>query len=338
MTPLTPIPTQAHQILLPGQAAAPDGPIDMAPMYVMHHAFRRDLRDFVAAAGVTPVEDRAARRALAARFEFFGAVLHKHHTSEDEQIWPLLLRRVDTAGDAQGRATLDAMEAEHAEIDPLLTACSEGFRQLAGSTALPDTERDGDARAALEIRLVATRERLDCHLGHEERDAIALIQRYLTAPDWHAVDTRIQQSYTLRESLDVLPWVLHELPAGGRDGCSRCPAGRPLGRPGGCCCVPGSNGVSVGRSGTSPVDSAEHQPNNSRSDYRQQPSQKPCVWRCVASQSATNGISQRRHNSSASSACRAATVGSPAAAAASARYPATGPSATAAPAQHTRPA
>jgi|GEM_PF-1648709 len=42
MTPLTPIPTQAHQILLPGQAAAPDGPIDMAPMYLMHHAFRRD--------------------------------------------------------------------------------------------------------------------------------------------------------------------------------------------------------------------------------------------------------------------------------------------------------
>jgi len=178
---------------------------------------------------VTPVEDRAAWRALAARFEFFGAVLHKHHTSEDEQIWPLLLRRVDTAGDAQGRATLDAMEAEHAEIDPLLTACSEGFRQLADSTALPDTERDGDARAALEIRLVATRERLDCHLGHEERDAIALIQRYLTAPDWHAVDTRIQQSYTLRESLEVLPWVLHELPAGGRERLLTLPGGKALG-------------------------------------------------------------------------------------------------------------
>gem|GEM_PF-2527257 len=298
---------------------------------------------------MTPVEDRAAWRALAARFEFFGAVLHKHHTSEDEQIWPLLLRRVDTAGDAQGRATLDAMEAEHAEIDPLLTACSEGFRQLADSTALPDTERDGDARAALEIRLVATRERLDCHLGHEERDAIALIQRYLTAPDWHAVDTRIQQSYTLGSPSRCCPGSCTSCQLVVGNGCSRCPAGRPLGRPGGCCCVPGSNGVSVGRSGTSPVDSAEQQPNNSRStadqppisgrsDYGQQPSQKPCVWRCVAIQSATNGISQRQHNSSASSACRAATVGSPAAAAASARYPSTGPSATAAPAQHTRPA
>ena len=225
----TPTPTPTHQLLLPGQAAAPDGPVDMAPMYVMHYAFRRDLRDFIAAAGATPVEDRPVWRALASRWELFGTVLHKHHTAEDEEIWPLLLQRVDAARDAQGRATLDAMEAEHAEIDPLLTACSAGFRELAGSVAGRDTtERDSDARAALEIRLVATRERLDCHLGHEERDAIALIQRYFTAADWHAVDGRIQRSYTLRESLEVLPWVLHELPADGREWLFTTPGGKAM--------------------------------------------------------------------------------------------------------------
>ena len=31
------------QLFLPGQAAAPDGPDDMQMMYLMHHAFRRDL-------------------------------------------------------------------------------------------------------------------------------------------------------------------------------------------------------------------------------------------------------------------------------------------------------
>ena len=201
----------------------------MVPMYVMHHAFRRDLRDFTAATAATPIEDRPEWRALASRWEFFGMVLHKHHIAEDEEIWPLLLQRVDSAGDSQGRITLESMEAEHAEIDPLLAACGEGFARLAG-TAVDEVDAAGahDARAALEIRLVATRERLDRHLGHEERDAIALIQRYFTAADWHAVDERIQRAYTLRESLAVLPWVLHELPAEARERLLTIPGGTAM--------------------------------------------------------------------------------------------------------------
>ena len=34
---------------LPGQAAAPDGPVDMTMMYLSHHAFRRDLAAFAEA-------------------------------------------------------------------------------------------------------------------------------------------------------------------------------------------------------------------------------------------------------------------------------------------------
>jgi hypothetical protein len=204
----------ASQILLPGQAAAPEGAIDMAPMYVIHHAFRRDLRDFVAAAAATPTSDRRTWRLLAARWQFFATVLHKHHTAEDDEIWPVLLERVDAAGDADALATLQAMEAEHEEIDPLLAGCAQGFADLAGADS---TSTHADTRAALEIRLVATRERLDRHLAHEERDAIELIQRYLTAADWHVLDAKIARAYSTRESLAVMPWVLYELPVAGRD-------------------------------------------------------------------------------------------------------------------------
>ena len=38
-----------RQLRLPGQAAAPEGPVDMQTMYLMHHAFRRDLDSFAAA-------------------------------------------------------------------------------------------------------------------------------------------------------------------------------------------------------------------------------------------------------------------------------------------------
>ena len=59
-------PTWPAQISLPGQTAAPEGPVDMYMMYVMHHAFRRDLTKLAAAAQCTPVGDRIAWRMLAA--------------------------------------------------------------------------------------------------------------------------------------------------------------------------------------------------------------------------------------------------------------------------------
>src|ERR1700755_1791807 len=81
------------QLFLPGQAAAPDGPVDVAPMYVMHRAFRRDLDAFAAVVPVVAVADRARWALIARRFEFFGTVLHKHHHGEDVALWPLLADR-----------------------------------------------------------------------------------------------------------------------------------------------------------------------------------------------------------------------------------------------------
>src|SRR3712207_6726515 len=114
----TSTPAALRQVRLPGQAAAPEGPVDMTMMYVMHHAFRRDLAAFAAAAPVTPVEDRDTWRALEERWQLFTAPLHHHHHGEDTWLWPWLMERVG----AEEQATLTAMEAEHAEIDPGLQA------------------------------------------------------------------------------------------------------------------------------------------------------------------------------------------------------------------------
>ena len=123
----------------------------------------------------------------------------------------MLLNRVDGAGDTAARQTLEAMEAEHEEIDPLLESCSQGFNALAAAP-------DADVRAALEIRLVAARQSLDRHLGHEERDALALVQRYLDQQDWEMVEREhFRAGYSPRESLRVVSWVLHGLPDSARD-------------------------------------------------------------------------------------------------------------------------
>jgi hemerythrin-like domain-containing protein len=205
-----------EQLVLPGQTAAHPGPVDMTMMYVMHHAFRRDLQAFATAAGSTPASDRRAWKAMAQRWETFSAALHHHHSGEDAGVWPALMERAD----AEGRATLEAMEAEHSEIDPILEACAAGLKRLA-------EHPDDDARAALAVRLVAARERLAEHLKHEETEAIPLIQALLTQEEWERIE---KQQFTddlgLRDILPLVPWALHEVPAPVRRGLFAQPGGR----------------------------------------------------------------------------------------------------------------
>ena len=201
--------TAPGQLRLPGRADAPDGPVDLTPMWLMHHAFRRDLDAFARAVERTPTSDRATWRALRRRWELFATTLHEHHTGEDAGLWPLLLERVDAAGDAGSRATLEAMAAEHAGIDPLLVSCARGFARLAG-------EADEDARAALAADVTATREHLHRHLAHEERDGMRVLQAHLTQADWEDVGRRyFDSAYTPGQLLGVVAWALHDVPADG---------------------------------------------------------------------------------------------------------------------------
>jgi hypothetical protein len=197
------------QLRLPGQAAAPEGPIDVSTMYFMHFGFRRDLDAFVAAAR-TPVADRARWRALRGRWAKFALVLQHHHTVEDEALWPVLVERARAVGDADAVATLDAMEAEHSEIDPMLEGCTVDLDRLAETA-------DEDARSAFEVRVVAFRERLGRHLAHEETDAMALVQRYLSAEDWKATEKAANKRSTGEYVRFVLPWGRHQLPPEGLD-------------------------------------------------------------------------------------------------------------------------
>lgn len=194
------------QVLLPGQTAAPDGPVDLVGNWSMHFGFRRDLAAFARAVGRTPVEDRATWRALDRRWQVFATILHNHHTGEVSGIWPLLLERADAAGDADARTVVEAMAAEHAGIDSLLGACGAGFRRLAAVS-------DAGAREALAVDLAATADHLGGHLAHEERDGMRVVQEYLTQADWDRItEEDFVQPLPRRELLLTAAWVLHELP------------------------------------------------------------------------------------------------------------------------------
>jgi iron-sulfur cluster repair protein YtfE (RIC family) len=188
------------QVLLPGQAAAPEGPCDMTGMYVMHHAFRRDLASFATAVARTPAVEVETWRALDRRWQHFVRELHHHHTKEDDALWPLLLSRVDE----QEREVLESMEAEHDRLDPLLERVTSGLAALAGGAGT----RAGLPDAVRELAAV-----LDAHLAHEETAAIPVIQAHVSAAEWqHLEETELRAKGSPRQLAFMLPWVADGLP------------------------------------------------------------------------------------------------------------------------------
>ena len=194
------------QICLPGQTHVAEGPHDQTGMYVIHHAFRRDLDRFQAAVRATPVDERDTWRALAARWERFAEVLHHHHTVEDEHIWPHGDAASRSESEPGGLEVLQAMAAEHDLVDPALEACGRGF------TAMAERPSD-DQRNALDVHVTAMRTTLLDHLRHEETEALPLLQRTLTVDGLRGHRGAAQRAYPLRTVPFLVPWVADGLPA-----------------------------------------------------------------------------------------------------------------------------
>ena len=196
----------SDQLLLPGQTHVAQGPHDMTGMYVMHHAFRRDLRRFVAAVSSTPVEAGTTWKALAERWAKYETVLHHHHTIEDEHLWPVLAGHATEAADV---ATVEAMEVEHGVIAPILSAVSAGFREMRDHAS-------EDAWRTLADHIIELRIALDDHLRHEETDALPMVQRTMSAQEREDAEKQAGKGYPARLMPFLVPWVLDDLSPDGR--------------------------------------------------------------------------------------------------------------------------
>ncbi len=93
--------------------------LDMSLMFALHDALRRDLeRIGRIASRLDDDPGRLLRAALG--WELFKKFLVAHHQSEDAALWPALREAV--AANLGQMGLVDALEAEHAVIEPLLAA------------------------------------------------------------------------------------------------------------------------------------------------------------------------------------------------------------------------
>jgi hypothetical protein len=108
------------------------GHLDLTVMLAFHDAFRRDLGHLARAASRRPadLDDPNRRTAVLAGWELFKTYLHIHHTAEDNDLWPRM--RTHLADRPDELALLQAMQDEHARIDPLLEAVEGAFADRDG--------------------------------------------------------------------------------------------------------------------------------------------------------------------------------------------------------------
>jgi iron-sulfur cluster repair protein YtfE (RIC family) len=167
-------------------------------MYAAHDAFRRDLGRLSAAVRA----GRTADPAVQAGWAMFKKQLHVHHTAEDTSLWPPLRAKVARPGEV---AVLDAMQAEHARLDPLLSLVD---------AALAAPGQAGQAGlAGLAEHAAALAEALTAHMEHEEDSALPLVEAHLGAAGWAAFKQAAGKSQGLRGGAEYFPWMLDGAPA-----------------------------------------------------------------------------------------------------------------------------
>ncbi|MCF2527963.1 hemerythrin domain-containing protein [Yinghuangia soli] len=165
---------------------------DMTMMFAIHDALRRELEQILR---ITERADDDPRHILhaAAGWELFKHYLHIHHGAEDDVLWPAVTEALADRPD--DLAVIEAMEAEHAAVDP-------GIAFFDAAIADPSTRPE--KLAAIADRLHSG---LGGHLRHEEDEALAIIDDVATP----GLLARFGAEHTARlgaETPTFLPWLL----------------------------------------------------------------------------------------------------------------------------------
>ncbi|MEV0155528.1 hemerythrin domain-containing protein [Micromonospora sp. NPDC050686] len=154
-----------------------------------------DLADRVAAGQIT--YDLRRAKALRTYVRLLCDGIHHHHRMEDEVLWPVLERS------AAAEIDLRELSDDHASLDPVLDEARAAVDELAAVLAA-GSPAEGRARAAagrLAAVLAQLRDVLDEHIEEEERLIFPVIQRYVSAADWDAVERAVRKGGALRFEL-----------------------------------------------------------------------------------------------------------------------------------------
>jgi hemerythrin-like domain-containing protein len=150
-------------------------PIDVRDMAIVHKTFRNGFTESAQLVRANPTPSSKRVTFLADHIDFAIGMLHHHHASEDELLYPLLIERVP-----EQRETTEHVAAEHQQVAGAIDAATDACKAW----------RSEPGRAtgyALANALDNLNEVLQPHLDDEESKSVPLAAVTLTEDEWNAI-------------------------------------------------------------------------------------------------------------------------------------------------------
>ena len=146
---------------------------------VIHEAVRRDLARLESALAATQDGDLARAGQLERAYANLHRELTQHHEGEDQNVFPYLAS-VGVPPDL-----LTVMDDEHHAMAEALGETRQAMAAYASSGSAGDAER---ARTSV----VRTRDVVDRHLDHEERELEPLLAPHMQSAEWKTVEKKLR--------------------------------------------------------------------------------------------------------------------------------------------------
>jgi hemerythrin-like domain-containing protein len=168
---------------------------------VVHETFRRATTRLVDA--TAKLEPSALEPVIRPHWDFYTAILHHHHHTEDVSVFPALL-----AVRPEMRPTIHMLEDEHVELGPNIDAV---HASVAAFAKRPDASAQLDVHHAL----VALRDWFFPHLDQEDEKILPAVAESIPPKQWDQLDKAALKSIPRRHlprAVGALDEVIRSLP------------------------------------------------------------------------------------------------------------------------------
>jgi hemerythrin-like domain-containing protein len=162
-------------------------PIEVRDMRIVHETFRNAYDEGARLVRANPTPSPQRVTFLSDHVDFGLAMLHHHHESEDQLLYPLLIQRAPEQAPATER-----VEHQHQEVTGAIDAVSEACRLWRRHPS----EASGDGLAGA---LEALNAILQPHLDDEEGTIVPLAAQTLTQAEWDAIGEHARGTMTRKQ-------------------------------------------------------------------------------------------------------------------------------------------
>jgi hemerythrin-like domain-containing protein len=169
-------------------------------LIAMHKAMRTDSQRLIRAVDALPAGDTHQAAALGRAFGAIVGLIHDHHWTEDDVMYPFLLARVPTFESDAIR-----LEDDHVELDAAMARINARFRLLAHQVSARLWQ---DTRGHLLDEAAAFDRVLVDHLDREEAVVVPPFESLLSEADQHTLQKEEAKLSTYRHMRMAVPWVL----------------------------------------------------------------------------------------------------------------------------------